>query len=149
MNVYERTTHTQKLFDEWHGTPHAWGSTDCAHMTARLAELMTGENPTKNWPTYSSEQQAFKAIRAMGFKSLQEAVSSYATPLDGPLFAIAGDIVAIKGKHDRMPALGVCLGPDAVLCFWSDLDENGEKIAGTSRARRLDMQFAIAAWRVG
>ena len=149
MNMLERTQVAQQIFNEWHGTPHAWGSLDCAHMAARMAEIMTGENPTKNWPEYSSEQQAFKAIRAMGFKSLQEAVSSYAKPLDGPLFAIAGDIVAIKSKFDRMPALGVCLGPDAVLCFYSDLDESGEMISGTSRARRLDMQFAEAAWRVG
>jgi hypothetical protein len=149
MNLYQRTMHTQKLFDEWHGTPHAWGSTDCAHMAARLVEIMTGENPIAAWPEYASEQQAFKAIRAMGFKSLQDAVSSYATPLDGPLFAIAGDIVAIKGKFERMPALGVCLGPDAVLCFWSDLDDAGQIIPDTSKARRLDMQFAVAAWRVG
>jgi hypothetical protein len=149
MNMVERAQVAQQLFNEWHRMPHAWGSTDCARMSARLAEIMTGDNPAKDWPEYSSEQQAFKAIRAMGFKSLQDAVSSYATPLDGPLFAMAGDIVAIKANKARMPALGVCLGPDAVLCFWSDLDENGEKIAGTSKARRLDMQFAIAAWRVG
>jgi hypothetical protein len=149
MNMVERAQVAQQLFNEWHLMPHAWGSTDCAHMAARLVEIMTAENPIAAWPEYASEQQAFKAIRAMGFKSLQDAVSSYATPLDGALFAIVGDIVAIKSKNDRMPALGVCLGPDAVLCFWSDLDENGEKIPGTSKARRLDMQFAVAAWRVG
>jgi hypothetical protein len=148
MNLYDRTMKAQQLFNEWHNQPHVWGSLDCAHMAARMVEIMTGENPIADWPAYESQQQAFKAIRAKGFKSLQEAVSSYATPLDGPLFAIAGDIVAIKAKRDRMPALGVCLGPDAVLCFYSDLDDSGEPISGTSRARRLDMQFAVSAWRV-
>jgi hypothetical protein len=148
MNLYQRTMHTQKLFDEWHLSPHVWGSLDCAHMAARMAEIMTGNNPAKDWPAYESEQQAFKVIRGLGFKSLQDAVSSYATLLDGPLFAIAGDIVAIKGSKARMPALGVCLGPDAVLCFWSDLDDAGQIIPGTSKARRLDMQFAESAWRV-
>ncbi len=149
MNLYDRTMKAQQLFNEWHNQPHVWGSLDCAHMAARMAEIMTGNNPIADWPAYESQQQAFKAIRAKGFKSLQDAVSSYATPLDGPLFAIAGDIVAIKAKRDRMPALGVCLGPDAVLCFYSDLDDSGEPISGTSRARRLDMQFAVSAWRVG
>lgn len=149
MNMLERTQVAQQIFNEWHGQPLIFGSLDCANLASRLVEIITGKNPIADWPSYNTEQQAFKAIRAMGFKSLQEAVTEHATPLDGPLFAIAGDIVAIKGKRERMPALGVCLGPDAVLCFYSDLDESGERIAGTSRARRLDMQFAIAAWRVG
>ena len=149
MNLVQRTQFADKIFHEWENTPFSWGERDCANLAARLVEIMTGQNPMSNWPKYASEQQAFKAVKSMGFKSLQEAVSSYATPLDGPLFAIAGDIVAIKAKHERMPALGVCLGPDAVLCFWSDLDDSGEIISDTNRARRLDMQFAIAAWRVG
>lgn len=149
MNLIERTFATEKLFFEWHKVPHIWGSLDCARMSARMAEILTGFNPMNDWPDYASEQQAFKAIRAKGFKSLQEAVSSYATKLEGPLFAMAGDIVAIKSKKERMPALGVCLGPDAVLCFWSDLDEAGEIIPNTSIARRLDMQFAEVAWRIG
>jgi hypothetical protein len=149
MNLHERTAKAQQLFNEWHNQPHIWGSLDCARMATRMVEIATGSNPMADWPEYSSEQQAFKAIRAKGFKSLQDAVSSYATKLEAPLFAIAGDIVAIKGKKDRMPALGICLGPDAVLCFFSDLDESGNSIPGTSRARRLDMQFAEAAWRIG
>ncbi len=149
MNLHDRTMKAQLLFNEWHNQPHIWGSLDCAHMAARMVEIITGSKPMADWPAYESEQQAFKAVRAKGFKSLQDAVSSYATPLDGPLFAIAGDIVAIKAKLERMPALGVCLGPDAVLCFYSDLDANGEPISGTARARRLDMQFAEHAWRVG
>jgi hypothetical protein len=149
MNMLDRTMKTQQLFNEWHNQPHVWGSLDCAHMASRLVEIITGKNPIADWPAYTTEQQAFKAIRAKGFKSLQEAVTEHAKPLDGPLFAIAGDIVAIKAKRDRMPALGVCLGPDAVLCFYSDLDDSGEPISGTSRARRLDMQFAEHAWRVG
>jgi hypothetical protein len=149
MNMLERTQVAQQIFNEWHGSPLIWGSLDCANLASRLVEIITGKNPIADWPSYGTEQQAFKAIRAMGFKSLQDAVTEHAKPLDGPLFAIAGDIVAIKAKRDRMPALGVCLGPDAVLCFYSDLDDSGEPIAGTSRARRLDMQFAVSAWRVG
>jgi hypothetical protein len=117
-------------------------------MAARMVEIMTGNNPIADWPTYASEQQAFKAIRAKGFKSLQDAVSGYATPLEGPLFAIVGDIVAIKAKTSRMPALGVCLGSDAVLCFGPDVDENGVAIPETSHVRRVDMQYAEAAWRI-
>lgn len=149
MNMLERSQVAQQIFNEWHNQPLVWGSLDCANLASRLVQIITGKNPIADWPSYGTEQQAFKAIRAMGFKSLQEAVTQHATPLDGPLFAIAGDIVAIKGKRARMPALGVCLGPDAVLCFYSDLDDSGERISGTSRARRLDMQFAVAAWRVG
>lgn len=149
MNLIERAQVAQQIFNEWDGQPLIWGSFDCANLASRLVEIITGDNPIADWPAYGSEQQAFKAIKAMGFKSLQEAVAKHAKPLDGPLFAIAGDIVAIKSKFDRMPALGVCLGPDAVLCFYSDLDESGEMIPNTARARRLDMQFAVAAWRVG
>ena len=149
MNILERSKVAQQIFDEWHGQPLVWGSLDCANLASRLVQIITGKNPIADWPAYATEQQAFKAIKAMGFKSLQDAVTEHAKPLDGPLFAIAGDIVAIKSKFDRMPALGVCLGPDAVLCFYSDLDESGEMISGTARARRLDMQFAVAAWRVG
>ncbi len=149
MNYMERTFAAQKIFDEWNNVPLVWGSLDCANLASRAAEIMIGESPIKDWPAYSTEQQAWKAIRAMGFKSLQEAVDSYAQRLEGPLFAIAGDIVAIKSEKERMPALGICLGPDAVLCFASDLDEKGELVTNTARARRLDMQFAIDAWRIG
>lgn len=149
MNLVERAHIAEKVFHEWGDSPMVWGSLDCAHLASRIVELATGTSPIKDWPAYSSKQQAFKAIRAMGFKSLQDAVDSYAQRLEGPLFAVAGDIVAIQSKFERMPALGICLGPDAVFCYVSDLDEKGELIPNTARVRRLDMQFAIAAWRVG
>jgi hypothetical protein len=149
MNPVERTYKAQQLFKEYQKTPMLWGMFDCAQMAARMAELITGDNPLKDWPKYDTPQQAMITIREMGFKSLQGAVDSYAKRLKGPLFAMAGDIVAIESGKRLMPALGVCLGPDAVLCFWGDLDAKGQPIAGTSVARRLDMQFAIAAWRVG
>jgi hypothetical protein len=62
---------------------------------------------------------------------------------------MAGDIVALKADKKTLPCLGVMLGPDALICFYSDLDESGQKIPNTSRARRLDMQFAEYAWRIG
>ena len=148
MNLSDKIFALEKFKPMWENAPHQWGTRDCACMVAHLAETFTGHNPMKDWPAYSTEQQAFKAIRAMGFKSLQDAVSSYATKLDGPLWALNGDIVALQYDKERMPALGICLGADALLCFWSDLDEKGQKIPNTSRARRLDMTYAVAAWRI-
>ena len=149
MTPNERTFQAQNLFADWHKLPLNWGVWDCARMAGDMAARITGTNPIADWPEYKSEQQAVKSLRKMGFKSLQDAVSSFATPLEGPLFAMAGDIVAIKADKKIMPALGVMLGPDAIICFYSDLDEKGEKIPNTSRARRLDMQFAEYAWRIG
>lgn len=148
MRLTDKIFALEKFKPLWENAPHEWGTRDCACMVAQFVETLTGENPMKDWPKYSTEQQAFKAIRSMGFKSLQDAVSSYATKLEGPFFALNGDIVALQSDKERMPALGICMGPDAVMCFWSDLDDKGQKIPDTSRARRLDMAYAIAAWRI-
>jgi hypothetical protein len=148
MNLIDRGHQVEKIFHIWHRRRLVWGLFDCAQLAADMAYELTGTNPLASWPAYQDEVEAMRTIRAAGFKSLRKAVSSFAKPLPGPLFALAGDIVALPSNKRSMPALGVCLGPDAVLCFWSDLDDAGKSIAGTSMARRLDMKFADAAWRI-
>ncbi len=149
MNLIDRGHLVEKIFQAWHRRPLVWGLFDCAQLAADMAYELTGTNPLAAWPAYQDEKQAMRTVRAAGFKNLRLAVSSFAKPLPGPLFALAGDVVALPSAMKTMPALGICLGPDAVLCFWGDLNEAGQVIPGTSRARRLDMKFADAAWRVG
>jgi hypothetical protein len=148
MNLTDKTFALNKFIPLWLGAEHEWGTRDCACMVAHLAETFTGHNPMKDWPKYSSEQQAFKAIRSMGFKSLQDAVSSYADKLDGPFWALNGDIMAIQSDKERMPALGICTGPDSLICFTAKVDDKGQKIPNTLKVRRLNWDFAIAAWRI-
>ncbi len=111
--------------------PFAWGSNDCCTFAAAAVEAITGANPMATVPPYATETGAVRHIAAAG--GLRDLASEYlGTPL-GPLMAGVGDVVLIKNEGREM--LAICNGANAMA-------------PGAHGIETLDMQTALAAWRI-
>lgn len=136
----ERAEAVSSLVRDWWSRPLEWGLWDCANMCADMAVRLGAENPMKGWPKYNSKREARKTLKAAGFKTLTDAVTSKCEKLEAVGFVGLGDIVEIKSGIIGMNALGVWIGQDAVLVF----GQSGNEI----RVQRIDMQFFTGnAWR--
>ncbi|MFV0678665.1 DUF6950 family protein [Variovorax sp. tm] len=110
--------------------PFAWGSNDCCTFAAAAVEAMTGANPMADFPVYSSEIGAARAVANVGLQAL--ATSVLGSPVS-PIMATVGDVVLLINEGREM--IGVC---------------NGTTVAAPGEAGMvmLGMDAAIAAWKI-
>lgn len=149
MNLMERSRAAEALFKAWVDRPLRWGEADCVLMAADMFRRLGVPSPLKTAPKWRGPRTALRALQRKGCATLFDAVDMHAGRLPAPLFAMAGDIVALPSDDPAMPALAVCIGPDGLICFGPDVDEAGAPVDGSARARRVDMQMALVAWRIG
>ena len=138
IDLITRVKACDKTSPDWFGRPFILGQFDCAHLGAAFVKAMGLPDPLDGLAAYETEQQAAKIMKAaFGTVKLEKALDGLYKRLDGPLFCLPGDILAMQSGEAKWPALGVYLAPNAVLAF----------VAGT--CQRIDMQYAMgAAWRV-
>ena len=98
MNTVEAL---DQLTREW-GYPRqfAWGSSDCAQLTNRACELITGVSKLVDWPTYSTALGAKRALSRRNFHHLNDAFDFYLTRLPDGTIPQAGDIFSVTGNSD-------------------------------------------------
>jgi hypothetical protein len=92
--------------DAVRNAPFQWGQHDCATWAADVRLALTGQDAAAAWRgRYKSERGALRAMRRMGFSTLEAGVTGLlGAPLPTPLLAQRGDVV-LHGE-----ALGVCIG---------------------------------------
>lgn len=140
----ERAEAVSALVRDWWNRPLEWGLWDCANMCRDMAIKLGADDPMKDWPKYGSKREARATLKAQGFKTLTEAVTSKCEKLEAVGFVGLGDIVEIKSRTKELPALGIWVGQDAVLIFGQVLTSPDE-----IRVQRIDMQYFTGnAWRV-
>lgn len=128
------------LVTHWDGRPFAWGQADCTILAAVAVWFVTGREVMKDWPAYSDQAGALKALKAQGFESLPKAVDAFTAgrwPAGG--MALPGDVLALPSQHRRLPTLGAALTDGRAI--WS-LD--GRFVVGTLPAT----EPRLMAWRV-
>ncbi|MFV0678662.1 DUF6950 family protein [Variovorax sp. tm] len=110
--------------------PFAWGSNDCCTFAAAAVEVMTGANPMADFPAYSSEIGAARAVANVGLQAL--ATSVLGSPVS-PIMATVGDVVLLINEGREM--IGVCNGTTVA-------------VPGEAGMVMLGMDAAIAAWKI-
>ena len=102
------------------------GRNDCAHLAAAMLDLAAIDHPVPKATDYKTPQGARRALKRAGFNSVVEALdATLGDPLETPLFAKPGDILALPGTNDAgemefdpiMPVLAVMLTDGRAICF--------------------------------
>lgn len=110
--------------------PFSWGSNDCCTFAAAAVEAMTGINPMADFPAYSSEIGAARAVAKVGLQAL--ATSVLGSPV-APIMATVGDVVLLINGGREM--IGVCNGTTVA-------------VPGEAGMVMLGIDAAIAAWKI-
>lgn len=127
----ERLAHF--IQDRTHQT-FAYGRHDCGLLVADWVRAATGTDPAADLRgRYRSVAGSVAVVRRAGHADLTELVTARLGPPLAPLLARRGDIVELPG--DSGPALGICIGMDAVAM-------------GPDGLVTVPMANAVRAWRV-
>lgn len=114
--------------------PFAFGTADCGMLAADWILEATGTDPVPDLRgRYRSVAGSVAVVRRTGCACLTELVTKRVGPPLAPLLAQRGDIVELPG--DDGPALGICIGIDAVAMAPEGLVT-------------VPMANAVRAWRV-
>jgi hypothetical protein len=127
---------------KYDGKPLDWKAADCARM-ARSHLVAMGHRKLPKIPRYSSAAGAKRALKSLGFDSL-EALFDSLLPRIAPAEMRQGDIAIMRGdKH--FDAVTICLG----LSFygWHGASERDEPVSITSRETSIlaDVKAAYRA----
>lgn len=94
--------------------PFKWNKHDCATgLGCIVVEALTGVDLRKDWPSYSTELGAYKALRKRGFETLADAVGSI-LPEAPLLHARQGDIALIRSYGLLGHSIGL-VNPSTIL----------------------------------
>ena len=120
----------------WRHRPFAWGEADCVRFAAGWVALVTGHDPVA--ATVGHYAGCREALRLMvtttGTADLVAATGIIlGPPLDVPLMARSGDVVAISTPAG--PALGLCAGAEIAAL-------------GPTGLVSRPLTDIIAAWRI-
>ena len=131
-----RTRAAQACIDRFEGKPYEPGKRDCVQMAKHCLHHLGRRVGQSKLPRYSSDRSGIKALRAMGFKTLVEAVDSTDLVKIPAASAVMGDIVALPSDDEAFgAALTVAVGGGRVLGFQDGV------------CRVLQPSAFVAAWR--
>jgi hypothetical protein len=94
--------------------PFKWGGNDCAKMAAFHLKQFGHKVPQTGG--YRSALTAKKRLKAMGFETLPELISSLGLVEQPWAFAKMGDIVSFE-SDDPIGAIGIVWGNGNMMCF--------------------------------
>lgn len=121
----------------FHEKPYQPGVRDCPILAAHALRQQGVKVPYLKGLRWKSEAEGLRALKALGFADLLEAMDGLGLPRIAPAMALIGDVVALPTSH-QLGALGVYMGNGNVLAF-TDHSPNAEIIV------RPQM---LCAWRV-
>lgn len=126
------------------GKSYKPGTRDCPLLALHALRKVGVPVPWAKGLKWKTEGDGLRALKALGFKDLIEAVDSLGLPRIAPAMALAGDLVALPTSH-KLGALAVSMGNGNLLAF-TDNSPNAEVLVGVT-------EFVIdergpCAWRV-
>lgn len=118
------------------GKPFAFGKNDCARMVAFTTRQLGGRVTLVKAGSYSTAAGGVRALKRMGYDSLEAALDGMGYARIPPPLALPGDVLALPSE-DGGTALAVALGNGRALAYHQASD-TAEIIAPVEVA---------AAWR--
>src|SRR5690348_1512638 len=116
------------------GAPFQWGTHDCVTWAADVVLALTGADVIADYRgRWDDRAGALECLAEMG--GIEAAATArLGAPLETPLYAQRGDVVAISTEEG--PALGICLG--AELAFVSPAGLTLRSITAAMKAWRVE-----------
>ena len=112
LDLVKRVLATQKTVDAFKGRQFKDGKADCIQLVLVHAKHMGRKISV---PRYGDVKSAGGVLKALGFKTLAQAMDKHFTRID-PHSVLAGDIVEMPGANG-FSALSICVGNGRVLGF--------------------------------
>lgn len=118
MNLIQRVAAVEATIARFKDRPLAYGKDDCVRMTAFCLRKLGVRAPLLKAGTYSTPTGARRALKKLGFDTLEQAVDSLELPRIPPASAWPGDVIALEGSDGA--ALCIAVGNGRVLGFWEE-----------------------------
>lgn len=146
--MIQPTTRRQRAADacrlRFEGKPYKPGTRDCPLLALHALRKVGVSVPWAKGLKWKTEAEGLRALKALGFKNLIEAVDSLGLPRIAPAKALAGDLIALPTSH-QLGALAVSMGNGNLLAF-TDHSPNAEVLVGVTEFVKDDL--GPCAWRV-
>lgn len=126
------------------GKPYKPGTRDCPKLALHALHQLKVSVPFAKGLKYRNEAEGVRALKALGFKNLIEAVDSLGLPRIAPAMARPGDLIALQTEH-KLGCLGVAMGNGGILAF-TDASPNAEVLTGVTGF--VTDKHGPCAWRV-
>ena len=128
----------------FHEKPYKPGTRDCPLLGLHALRKVGVSVPWAKGLKWKTEAEGLRAMKALGFKNLIEAVDSLGLPRIPPAMALAADLIALPTTH-QIGALAVSMGNGNLLAF-TDYSPNAEILTGCTEFVKDDL--GPCAWRV-
>ena len=135
--MLRRVAAAQATLDRFKARPFRFGTNDCARMVAFHLKKLGVPVRLAKAGSYRSILGATRALRALGYASLGEALDGHGLSRIAPAAAIVGDIVELPGEPP-FGALAVVMGNGRALAYHQD----------AAGAVVVQPTAYVAAWRV-
>lgn len=99
------------------GRPLKYGRDDCTRMVAFCLRKLGVRTPLLKAGSYSSALGAAKALKRLGYTTLDQAVDALGLPRIPPATCLPGDILALPAEGGQI-ALCIAVGNGRALGFW-------------------------------
>lgn len=146
--MIQKTTRRQRAADacrlRFHEKSYKPGVRDCPLMGLHVLRALGVSVPWAKGLKWKTEAEGLRALKALGFQNLIEAVDSLGLPRIAPATALAADLIALPTSH-QLGALAVCMGNGNLLAF-TDQSPNAEILTGVTDFAKDELGFC--AWRV-
>lgn len=114
LELVARAQVCDKTVAEYINQPFSWGQRDCARGLVWFHVRGMGHKVAKSkFGTYSTSLGAAKALKKLGYDTLEDAIDGIGTPLGivriPPAMAVMGDIIALQSEGGGLSALAVRL----------------------------------------
>lgn len=133
MDLLKRMKATQRTVDRFKGVDMVIGTVDCVQLAAAHASHMGRKIKL---PRYTDFESGGRALRAMGYRTLAEAMDAHFTRIQ-PAEAIMGDYIEMPGGNG-FSALSVAVGNGRVIGFHESI----------AHADILQPKIVSGAWRI-
>jgi hypothetical protein len=115
------------------GKPLVYGTHDCIRMGSFCLRKLGVKTPLLKAGSYSSELGAARAMKRMGYDTVEDAVGLPRIP---PAAAVAGDILALPGEGGS--SICVAVGNGRALAFWMGQCQVAQPLQYVTAWRSID-----------
>lgn len=128
----------------FHEKPYKPGTRDCPTLALHNLRQVGVKVPWAKGLKWRNEAEGLRALKALGFSNLIEAVDSLGLPRIPPARALAADLIALPTDH-QIGSLAVCMGNGNLLAFTAQ-SPNAEILTGVTDFVKDEQGYC--AWRV-
>ncbi|MGU3455569.1 DUF6950 family protein [Brevundimonas sp. M1A4_2e] len=142
-NLQRRMKAAQATRKRFQGLAYEPGKRDCPKMALHVLHGLRIKVQFAKGLKWRNEAEGLRALKALGFANLIEAIDSLGFARIAPARALAGDLVALETDHE-VGCISVAMGNSNYLAF-TDHSPNAEVLTGLTGFARDDLGYC--AWR--